>query len=121
MEKQYLNTALSRENYRLSEAKDKLISFINKTLEDAESSGEMSTEARMKVFNNVAAVFDKLSITSRLNQEKATNINEKRTIDVDVAKITEQLTTNEDKLNFLRNQRPNAPIKAYEGEVVTTE
>ena len=121
VEKRYLSVAMARENYRLSEAKNKLIAFVENTLQEVnDDPTAVSTLDKMKVLNNVAAVFDKLSITSRLNQEKSTNITEKRTIDVDLDKVISQLPTADDKLAFLRNQRPNAPI-VYEGTVDKTE
>lgn len=121
IEKRYQSVAMARENYRLSEAKNKLIAFVENTLQEVnDDPTAVSTLDKMKVLNNVAAVFDKLSITSRLNQEKSTNITEKRTIDVDLDKVISQLPTADDKLAFLRNQRPNAPI-VYEGTVDKTE
>ena len=121
VEKRYMSVAMARENYRLSEAKNKLIAFVESTLQEVNDDPTLvSALDKMKVLNNVAAVFDKLSITSRLNQEKSTNITEKREINVDLAKVIEQLPTADDKLNFLRNQKPNAPI-VYEGTVDKTE
>lgn len=123
-EKKYLSTSLARENYRLSESKNKLLDFIDNTLDEVISDPDsLNPESKMKVLNNIAALFDKLSITARLNADKPTNITESRELKVDVAKIMEQLQTPEDKLNFLRRQstseKINKPI--YDGEVTTTE
>ncbi len=116
-----MSVAMARENYRLSEAKNQLISFVENTVKDVNDDPEsVSKLDKMKVLNNIAAVFDKLSIASRLNQDKSTAITEKRELNVDLDKVLAQLPTTDDKLNFLRNQRPNAPI-VYEGTVDKTE
>lgn len=121
IEKRYLSVAMARENYRLSEAKNKLIAFVEDTIQEVKDNPAIvSTLDKMKVLNNVAAVFDKLSITSRLNQEKSTNITEKRELNVDLDKVLAQLPTPEDKLNFLRNQSQKPQI-VYEGTVDKTE
>lgn len=112
-EVKYQATAIARENYRLSETKNKLMDFIDDTLNQALQDDELTTETKLKVFNNIAATFDKLSITSRLNKELPTNINETRELKVDVAKIMKELPTDEDKLNFLRRQ--NTPGKINKG------
>lgn len=117
-EKRYLATALSRENYRLSETKNKLIDFVDYTLEElAKDPESMTPDKRITVLNQVAALFDKLSLASRLNQDKATDISETRQINVDIAKIIEQLPTAEDKLNFLRKQKPNTSVASNENNV----
>jgi len=110
-EKRYQSVALSRENYRLSETKDKILSFIDTTLEEvATNPGKLTTENKLRVLNNVAVLFDKLSITSRLNSDKPTNISEERNIKVDINKVLEKLPTTEDKLNFLRRQNTTGDI-----------
>jgi len=110
-EKRYQATAMARENYRLSETKNKLISFIDATLEETVNDPTaMTTEAKMKVLNSIAALFDKLSITSRLNAEKPSSIAETRKLSIDVDKVIAQLDTNEDKLNFLRGQNTTGTI-----------
>jgi len=110
-EKRYQATAMARENYRLSETKNKLISFIDATLEETVNDPTaMTTEAKMKVLNSIAALFDKLSITSRLNAEKPSSIAETRNLSIDVDKVIAQLDTNEDKLNFLRGQNTTGTI-----------
>ncbi len=111
IEKRYLSVAMARENYRLSEAKNQLIAFVENTVKDVNDDPDsVSKLDKMKVLNNIAAVFDKLSITSRLNQEKSTNITEKRELNVDLDKVLAQLPTAQDKLNFLRQQKPNKEI-----------
>ena len=111
IEKRYLAVAMARENYRLSEAKNKLIAFVESTIQEVNDDPSLvSPLDKMKVLNNIAAVFDKLSITSRLNQEKSTNITEKRELNVDLDKVLAQLPTAQDKLNFLRQQKPNKEI-----------
>lgn len=110
-EKAYQATALARENYRLSETKNKLLTFVDDTLEHLrENPEEMTVEAKMKIMAGVAALFDKLSITSRLNAEKPTSIEESRTLNLDVAKVLEQLPTPEDKLAFLKKQGASSKI-----------
>jgi|AntAceMinimDraft_17_1070374.scaffolds.fasta_scaffold01836_1 hypothetical protein len=104
-EKRYQSTALSRENYRLSETKNKLLSFIDGTLDETLNSPEgLTTETKLKVLNNIASLFDKLSVTSRLNADKPVNISESRNFSVDVDRILQQLPTAKDKLDFLRGQ-----------------
>ena len=110
-EKRYQTTAIARENYRLSETKNKLLTFIDDTLEETiNDPAMMTTEAKLKVLNNIAALFDKLSITSRLNSEKPSQITESRNLSIDVDKVLKELRTPEDKLNFLRNQNTAGAI-----------
>ena len=110
-EKRYQTTAIARENYRLSETKNKLLTFIDDTLEETiNDPATMTTEAKLKVLNNIAALFDKLSITSRLNSEKPSQITESRNLSIDVDKVLKELRTPEDKLNFLRNQNTAGAI-----------
>ena len=104
-EKRYQSTAMARENYRLSETKNKLLTFVDKTLEDAMANPEeLTTAIKLKTLNSIAALFDKLSVTSRLNADKPTNISESRELNIDLDKVLKELPTNEDKLNFLRGQ-----------------
>jgi len=52
----------------------------------------------------MAMLWDKIAATARLNQEKPTQIMEKRELKADLSEILKQLPTAEDKMNFLRQQ-----------------
>lgn len=108
IEKRYHSVNFARENIRLSETKDKLLNYINQTLDDVmdptKDDGTMTDEKKVKFLNNIAMIWDRLSSTLRLNQEKPTSISENRSLKVDLDKVMAQLPTAEDKLAFLRNQ-----------------
>lgn len=122
-EKKYQATALARENYRLSETKNKLLTFVDSTLDEIMSDpGSMTPESKMRVLKDIASLFDKLSLASRLNNEKPSHIIEERRLDLkmDLAEILKQLPTTEDKLAFLKRQSTHSKLNEsiYEGEIV---
>lgn len=122
IEKRYQATALARENYRLSESKNKLLSFVDNTLDEvANDPTSLTTEGKLKVLNSIAAVFDKFSITSRLNADKPTGISESRSMNVNVDKVLKELSTQEDKLNFLRGQNTSGNIVEVKPEPLDGE
>lgn len=123
VEKRFHTTIAARENVRLADTKDKLLSYINKTLDDvmdtAKEDGTMNDEKKIKFLNNIAMIWDRLSSTLRLNQEKPTTISENRTLKVDIAEVMSQLPTPEDKLAFLRNQSQGLKnTTAVEGQII---
>lgn len=121
----YQATALARENYRLSETKNKLMDFIDSTIDEAivDNQGVLTSESKLKVLNNVAALYDKLAITARLNAEKPTQISETRHIKADLGEILKQLPTTDDKLNFLRRQNAPSNINKsiHDGEIISAK
>lgn len=123
LEKRFHSVTAARENVRLSDTKDKLLTYINKTLDDVmdpeRDDGSMTDEKKIKFLNNIATIWDRLSSTLRLNQEKPTSISESRSLKVDLDKVLAQLPTPEDKLAFLRNQSQG--LKAsdiVEGQII---
>jgi hypothetical protein len=114
IEKRFHSTVAARENIRLADTKDKMLSYINQILDDtldpSKADGTMTDEKKVKFLNNIAMLWDRLSSTLRLNQEKPTSISETRSLKVDLDKILAQLPTPEDKLAFLRNQSQGAKI-----------
>jgi len=105
IEKRYLATVAARENVRISETKDRLITYINDALTKAmEDEFDLTPEKRIKFLNNIASMFDRLDNASRLNANKPTSLSEHRDIKVDFAEILKQINTPEDKKAFLQKQ-----------------
>jgi len=105
IEKRYLATVAAREILRISETKDRLITYINDALTKAmEDEFDLTPEKRIKFLNNIASMFDRLDNSSRLNANKPTSLSEHRDIKVDFAEILKQINTPEDKKAFLQKQ-----------------
>ncbi len=120
IEKKYFAVAAARENFRISETKNNLLSYINDALVSVtQESDTMDAEKKIKFLNNISMIFDKLDNASRLNANKPTSVTEHRDIRVDVAEVMKQFQTPEEKLAFLQNQSNNLK-KTYEGELATS-
>jgi len=106
IEKRHLAITAARENVRLSETKNKMLNYIDSTLDEtfANNSEELTPEKKLKFLGGMAMLWDKIAATARLNQEKPTQIMEKRELKADLSEILKQLPTAEDKMNFLRQQ-----------------
>lgn len=119
IEKKYFAVNSARENLRISEVKNKMIQYLDETLKRAEEDedGEFTVKERFKTIQNVAAIFDKLDHTYRLNTDQPTSNTQHTEVTVDMAKILETLKTPEDKIAFLQRQSSKNYV---EGELVET-
>lgn len=105
IERRYFATAAARENLRISETKNKLITYVNDALDEVlAGDSDMTAEKKVKFLSNIAMLFDKLDNTSRLNANKPTSLTEHRDVKLDVAAIIKEMHTPEDKVLFLQNQ-----------------
>jgi len=119
LERHYLATSASRENYRISETKNNLLSFVDDAIKTAEKDSDLlSAQDKMGLLHQVADVFNRLDNTSRLNTSRPTTVVEHHDVKVDVAAILKELKTPEDKLAFLQSQSNNLK-KTYDGQTVS--
>jgi hypothetical protein len=119
VEKRYFAVNVARENVRIADCKNRMIDYVNQTLENAESE-QLGVKDRMKTIQNLASVLDKLDKSYRLNNNMPTSSNETTHKVIDVAKIIEQFKTPEEKLEFLQRQNQNKGIETpptIEGEI----
>lgn len=113
IEKRYFAVNVARENVRIADCKNRIIDYVNKTLEKAESE-DLSAGDRMRTIQNVANILDKIDRSYRLNNNMPTSNLETTHKIIDVSKILEQLKTPEDKIAFLQKQSNKDYV---EGEV----
>lgn len=99
IEKRYLEIHTVRENNRITELKDSALTFIKEALEEG-----IDHENKLAVLDKVSKVIEQMDRIYRLNNDKATGINENRNINVDVAETMKELKTADDKKAFLLNQ-----------------
>ncbi len=101
VEKKFFALDKARENRKISDSKDKIINFINAAIDEASTK-----EGKMAFLKEVSSVIGELDRISRLNSGEVTERTEQTTknIDYDVAKLMQNLKTDEDKKRFLQSQ-----------------
>lgn len=114
VEKKYFAVNVARENVRIADCKNRIINYVNQTLENADKE-ELSAKDRMKTVQNLAAVVDKIDKSYRLNNNMPTSNNETTHKIIDVAKIIEQFKTPAEKIEFLQRQNQSGTI---DGEII---
>ena len=114
VEKKYFAVNVARENVRIADCKNRIINYVNQTLENADKE-ELSAKDRMRTVQNLAAVVDKIDKSYRLNNNMPTSNNETTHKIIDVAKIIEQFKTPAEKIEFLQRQNQSGTI---EGEII---
>ncbi len=101
VEKKFFALDKSRENRKISETKDKIVNFINSAIEEAETK-----EGKIAFLSEIKSIIGELDRISRLNSGEVTERTENtnKNIEYDVAKLMDNLKTEEDKKRFLQSQ-----------------
>jgi len=102
IERRYFAVNAARENVRIANTKNKMLNYVDETIDEARSNKELTTKDKLKTIQNVSAMLDRLDRSYRLNNNMPTSSSETTHKVVDVAKILEQFKTPEEKMLFLQ-------------------
>lgn len=101
VEKKYFTLAKARENRQIDETKEKIISFIDKAIQEASEK-----EGKLGFMKEITSAISELDRISRLNSGEVTERTEQtsKNINYNISELLNNLKTDDAKKDFLRQQ-----------------
>ena len=110
IEKTLLRSSIIKENKYIEETKERMFQAVNETLKSFIVSEDLTEKEKINLLDVYKSWYDTLDRSFRLNNDLVTSREEVRTqnTNLDIAKLADQISTEEDKKSFLLNQlRPS--------------